>query len=328
MEERTLRLFEHGIRDMYDAEHKLVGVLERQARDTTDETLRDGFRRHRKVTQQQISRLEEIFQILERSARREPCEGINGLIEEYSKFVRDENPDPQTLDVFSAGAARKVELYEIAAYSTLIDLAQVLNLREAVDLLEESRREEVETAGELEAISKKLSTQLAGAPEGVVRHAAEVVGENVRQGALVAVGAADVMRSRASDLMETAGDVVARSERRGERLLEGSSGTARSRSTNRRTSPSSRKKATKPSSRKTTKKSSSARTGSRKTTKGARSTGSRAGRTSTSTTRSSPGRKTSASRKTSGGGSKTSGAKRSASARSRTTSARKSTRTR
>jgi ferritin-like metal-binding protein YciE len=52
------------------------------------------------------------------------------------------------------GAAQRVEHYEIAAYGTVRAFAQLLNERQAVDLLTETLEEEKET-------DKKL-TQLAG----------------------------------------------------------------------------------------------------------------------------------------------------------------------
>ena len=88
--------------------------------------------------------------------QRHPCAGIDGLIEEYSTFVRDERPEASVLDVFASEAALKVEHYEIVAYKGLIELGRQLRLGDEVNLLRESLKEEEQTAQSLERLSKSL----------------------------------------------------------------------------------------------------------------------------------------------------------------------------
>jgi ferritin-like metal-binding protein YciE len=154
-------LFEHELRDIYDAENKLVNALQKMTKNASDEQLAQAFEEHRKVTQQQAKRLERVFQLIDRSPRREPCPGINGLIEEYQKFNKEENPSPEVADVFAAGAAAKVESYEICAYKSLIKLANHLGLAEAEALLKESLREEEETLREAEQMTEILGKRLS-----------------------------------------------------------------------------------------------------------------------------------------------------------------------
>ena len=153
-------LFEHELRDIYDAEHKLVNALETMAKKTTNDQLSKSFQDHRTVTQGQIERLDKVFGLIDRAPRREPCDGINGLISEFSGFVKDESPSEKVLDVFATAAAQKVEHYEICSYKSLIKLADALGLSEAAELLEQSLKEEQETAMELETMSEKLGQEL------------------------------------------------------------------------------------------------------------------------------------------------------------------------
>jgi ferritin-like metal-binding protein YciE len=163
MVENAQELLEHELKDIYDAEHKLVKALTKMAKDAADEKLSKGFLEHRQVTEGQIERLDGVFEILGKKPRRQPCPGIDGLIKEYSKFVREEAPDGPVLNAFATGAALKVEHYEIVAYKTLIGLAEQLNLPEAVSLLEQNLGEEEETAQKLERLSKKFGSALATA---------------------------------------------------------------------------------------------------------------------------------------------------------------------
>jgi ferritin-like metal-binding protein YciE len=152
-------LFEHELRDMYDAESKLVNALETMAKKVTDEQLVQAFTEHRQVTQGQVQRLEKVFKLIDRAPRREPCAGINGLIEEFSKFIQ-EDPSPEVLDVFTTGAADKVEHYEICAYKSLIKLGNQLGLTDAVTLFNESLAEEEDAAREVEQLSETVGKRL------------------------------------------------------------------------------------------------------------------------------------------------------------------------
>jgi ferritin-like metal-binding protein YciE len=160
MTQTAQELFEHELRDMYDAENKLINALDKMSNDASDEQLSRAFAEHRDVTQQQTVRLERVFELVERAPRREPCAGINGLIEEYQKFNKEEDPSPEVRDVFATGAALKVEHYEIASYRSLIKLADQLGLAEAVALFEETLREEEETALEVEQMSEVLGKKV------------------------------------------------------------------------------------------------------------------------------------------------------------------------
>jgi ferritin-like metal-binding protein YciE len=154
-------LFEHELRDIYDAENKLVNALEKMSKDASDEQLSQAFAEHREVTQEQVKRVERVFELVDRSPRREPCAGINGLIEEYQKFNNEESPSPEVRDVFATGAALKVENYEIASYKSLIKLANQLGLSEAVSLFGQTLQEEEETAREAEQMSEVLGKKLS-----------------------------------------------------------------------------------------------------------------------------------------------------------------------
>jgi ferritin-like metal-binding protein YciE len=152
-------LFEHELRDMYDAEKKLVNALKTMAAKCHNEDLVRAFEQHRDVTQQQAVRLEEVFGMIGRRPRREPCVGINGLIEEFSRFVQ-EKPTPEILDVFATGAAEKVEHYEICAYESLIQLGDHLRVPEAVELFQATLAEEEQAAEELKILAQKLGPTL------------------------------------------------------------------------------------------------------------------------------------------------------------------------
>ena len=153
-------LFIHELQDIYDAENKLVNALETMSNKVENPELSKSFDEHRTVTEGQVKRLEKVFSLVDRAPSREKCDGINGLISEFSSFVKEESPNEKVLNVFATAAALKVEHYEICGYKSLIKLADQLGLSEAAQLFEESLKEEQETADELETFSEKLGQEL------------------------------------------------------------------------------------------------------------------------------------------------------------------------
>jgi ferritin-like metal-binding protein YciE len=129
------------LRDIYDAESRLVKALPKMARMATAPKLREAFENHLDETRHQVERLEKVFELLGASAKRKSCEAMKGLIEE-AKELADEVEDPQVRDAALIAAAQKVEHYEIATYGTLIAWARREDHPDVVQLLEATLREE------------------------------------------------------------------------------------------------------------------------------------------------------------------------------------------
>ena len=83
-------------------------------------------------------------------------QSIKGIIEEHDEFVEEEDPSEDLLDIFNAGAACKVESYEIAAYNGLINLVQQMGHTKVVKLLNQNLKEEQQTLKKMEGFFKKL----------------------------------------------------------------------------------------------------------------------------------------------------------------------------
>jgi ferritin-like metal-binding protein YciE len=154
-------LLEHELKDMYDAETRLLDALQTMASKASDSKLSEAFEMHRDQTRGQIKRLDEVFQSMGSSADRETCEGILGLIKEFDTFVKEEDPSDDVLDVFATSSALKVEHYEVASYKSLIKLAHQAGMNDAVSLLEQNLNEELETARKLETMGIQLGQELA-----------------------------------------------------------------------------------------------------------------------------------------------------------------------
>lgn len=154
-------LFQEELKDIYDAEKRLVRALPKMAKASSSPELRAAFEEHLEVTKAQVGRLEQVFELLGVPAKGKPCAGMKGLIEEGEELM-GEDATEQLMDAALIGAAQRVEHYEIAAYGTVRTLAENLANSDAVQLLQETLDEEKEADEKLTAIAKQV---LAGIRE-------------------------------------------------------------------------------------------------------------------------------------------------------------------
>lgn len=149
-------VFVHELRDILDAERQILKALPKLAKAAESDELRTAFEEHRSVTEDQIGRLETIFESLDKAARGKHCLGMEGLLAEGDELVAEEDPGAP-LDAALICAAQKVEHYEIAAYGSLFEYAKLLGMDDAVQLLETTLAEEKETDEKLTAIAARLN---------------------------------------------------------------------------------------------------------------------------------------------------------------------------
>lgn len=150
-------LFVHEMKDLWSAEGQLVKALPRMAKAASSEKLRMAFEEHFEVTQQQLERLEEIFEELGASPRGKKCEAMAGLIsegQEVAKLKKTET-EPSIKDAALIAAAQKVEHYEIAGYGTVRTFARLLGLDSIADKLQQSLDEEKETDENLNELAEQ-----------------------------------------------------------------------------------------------------------------------------------------------------------------------------
>ena len=137
-------LFHDGLKDIYFAEKKISVALPKMAKAAQSDDLVAAFEKHKKETEGQIERLEQVFALLEETPRGKNCPAILGLIEE-GKEIMDEYKDSPALDAGLLAAVQSVEHYEISRYGTLIAWANEMGLTEALLLLEANLEEEKAT---------------------------------------------------------------------------------------------------------------------------------------------------------------------------------------
>lgn len=136
-------LFVTELKDVYWAEKYIVKSFPKMVKSATSEDLKNALNEHLDDTQNQVERLEEIFQLIDKRAVGKRCEGMDGLMEECRTIMDRTEDGTLTRDVGLISAAQKIEHYEIATYGTLKTIASVLELDDQViDLLAETLEEE------------------------------------------------------------------------------------------------------------------------------------------------------------------------------------------
>jgi len=158
-------LFVYGLKEMLSAEHELVEALGKQAEESSRPDLKKAFEAHQKQTEKQVERLEESLEDLGEEAEERDCKGIKGIIEEHDTFMEEEDPAEDIADIFNVGAASKVENYEICAYNDLIRLADLMGHKKVSKLLNQTLKEEEQTAKKMESFAKKLKPENLGMEE-------------------------------------------------------------------------------------------------------------------------------------------------------------------
>lgn len=132
-----------GLKDIYWAEKALTKALPKMAKNATTPTLIKGLEDHLTVTEEQVKKVERVFEILGEKAKAEKCDAMEGLIKEGEDIMKSTQPGP-VRDAGIIAAAQKVEHYEIASYGTLCAWAKTLGENKALAILKEILEEEKE----------------------------------------------------------------------------------------------------------------------------------------------------------------------------------------
>ena len=146
-------LFHDTLKDIYYAEKKILGALPKMAKAARDEQLKEAFEKHHGQTEEQVDRLEAVFDEIDEKPRGKRCDAIDGILEEGKEIMSEYKGSP-ALDAGLLAAAQAVEHYEISRYGTLKTWAEKLGLEHAVKLLDETLEEEKETDETLSEIAE------------------------------------------------------------------------------------------------------------------------------------------------------------------------------
>jgi ferritin-like metal-binding protein YciE len=151
-------LYIDELRDLYSAETQLTKALPKMAKASSNSELRQAFEEHLRQTSEQVSRLEQIFEMLGEKATGKKCLGMEGLVKEGAEVMK-EDYEGAVMDAALIGAAQRVEHYEIAGYGTVREFAELMGEEEHVSLLDETLEEEKQTDEKLTQLAEDINSQ-------------------------------------------------------------------------------------------------------------------------------------------------------------------------
>lgn len=147
-------LLVHELEDLLSAEQMLAEALPKMANAANNEKLQEAFNSHlRETRENHITRLNNAFVMLGRTAQSNDCKGMRGIIDEANDIIRSSG-DPATKDAALIGAAQRAEHYEMAAYGTARAHAEELGHKKVADLLQETLDVEGETNKKLTKLAE------------------------------------------------------------------------------------------------------------------------------------------------------------------------------
>ncbi len=153
-------LFHDTLRDIYYAEKKILKALPKMQRAASSKQLKAALQKHRIQTEEQLERLESVFEAIGKPARGKTCDAIEGIIAEGEEIAKEFKGSP-ALDAGLISAAQAVEHYEITRYGTLKRWATELGMKDAAVLLDRTLQEESRTDEYLTEIAKASANRRA-----------------------------------------------------------------------------------------------------------------------------------------------------------------------
>ena len=148
------------LRDLYNMETQITKALPRVIKAVTNAELKDALENHLQETENQVERLEQVFELAGQKARGKKCTAMEGIIEEAKEIMAMDITD-SALDAALIGACQKVEHYEIASYGTVCAWARQLGFDDQANILEETLNEEKAANDKLNGIALEFVNEEA-----------------------------------------------------------------------------------------------------------------------------------------------------------------------
>ena len=146
--------FVEQLEDLYWAENKLIKALRKMEEAATSVRLKEAFNTHREETKKHVSRLEQVFAMINEPVDSTKCPAMAGIISEANDIIDDTDEGSAHRDAGLVIAAQKAEHYEIASYGSLAQLASTLGYTDVKSILGQTLEEEKSTDLLLTEIAK------------------------------------------------------------------------------------------------------------------------------------------------------------------------------
>jgi ferritin-like metal-binding protein YciE len=152
------KLYFDQLQQLHSAETQITEALPKMIQSATEPQLKNALQTHLQETQGHVARLEQILNEAKGSVDSKKSKGMAALIAEGEAVIKDA-ADQSVRDAGIIAAAQKVEHYEIAAYGTVRNFAEILGKDSDAGLLDQTLEEEKQADSVLTGISDTANTK-------------------------------------------------------------------------------------------------------------------------------------------------------------------------
>jgi ferritin-like metal-binding protein YciE len=160
---KLMEFFVNELKNLLWAERELVETLPEMADAATSEELKIAFELHLTETETHVTRLEQVFAILDLVPESRKCDAMAGILDEGDEIISATDDGTAQRDVGLIFAGQKAEHYEIASYGGMIALAKTLGYYEIAELFVLTLDEEKTADAKLTKIAESQANYDASA---------------------------------------------------------------------------------------------------------------------------------------------------------------------
>ena len=152
------KLYFDQLQQLHSAETQITEALPKMIQSATEPQLKNALQTHLQETKGHVARLEQILNEAKGSVDSKKSKGMAALITEGEDVIKDA-ADQSVRDAGIIAAAQKVEHYEIAAYGSVRNYAEILGKDSDARLLDQTLEEEKHADSILTGISDTANTK-------------------------------------------------------------------------------------------------------------------------------------------------------------------------
>ena len=145
------------IKDIYWAEKHLIKGMKKMRKAATSPSLASAFEKHIAQSEEQVKRLDRVFELLGKTPHEKKCMAMEGILSEAEEVIADTEKDSYTRDAGLILAAH----YEIASYGTLFEFARMMGEKEIARQLVDTLKEEEATDSLLTCLAEDEINEMA-----------------------------------------------------------------------------------------------------------------------------------------------------------------------
>jgi len=172
-------LYIDELRDLHDAESRLVNALPEMIQAASNVDLKQALVNDLDQAKRHLERIETICDDLGETPEGRRCAGMLGILDEVNAII-DTDTIPSIIDAGLAAEAQHVEQYEIASYGALSSWGDHLGFRSHVALLKQTLSEKRQSDQALSDIAERLLNPEAAKEEITASRLADIVPAKTR----------------------------------------------------------------------------------------------------------------------------------------------------